>query len=266
MKIATWNINSLRLRIKLLKKLTDIAAPDIICLQETKCPNEHIPLNEITKLGYQHNYFHGEKGYNGVAIISKLPLKNIETKDLGGRPHTRHISAVLPDGTRLHNFYVPAGRDIPDPVVNEHFAHKLQYLEDMISYFDKFKTGEKHIIVGDFNVAPFENDVWSHKQMLKIISHTPVETEKLFRMYKNHGWVDVARHFVPHDEKLYSWWSYRNQDWKKSNRGRRLDHIWVTDPLKKNLVSHQVLRDARDWEHESTGPSDHVPVIAELEF
>ncbi len=262
MKIATWNINSVRLRIGLLNNLTDEAAPDIICLQETKCPNEHVPLKEIYKLGYEHNYFHGEKGYNGVALLSKVPLKNIETNIYGGRPHTRHISGVLPNGARLHNFYVPAGRDIPDPEVNEHFAHKLQYLDDMISYFDKFKDNEKHIIVGDFNVAPFENDVWSHKQMLKIISHTPVETEKLFRMYKNHGWVDVGRHFVPQEEKLYSWWSYRNKDWRKSDRGRRLDHIWVTDNLKSTLKGQQIFKDARDWPK----PSDHVPVVAEMEF
>lgn len=261
-KIATWNINSIRLRAGLLKNLIRDANPDIICLQETKCPNEHIPHNDIKKLGFEHNYFHGEKGYNGVAIISKIALKNVETKDLGGRPHTRHISAVLPDGSRLHNFYVPAGRDIPDPEVNEHFAHKLKYLDDMADYFETFKANEKHIIMGDFNVAPFENDVWSHKQMLKIISHTPVETGKLDRMYKTMDWVDVARHFVPHAEKLYSWWSYRASDWRKSDRGRRLDHIWVTQPLKGKLIGIETLKEARGW----TQPSDHVPVVAEIEF
>ena len=262
MKIATWNINSIRLRAPLLKHLNEDAAPDIVCLQETKCPNEHIPLKEIYKLGFEHNVFHGEKGYNGVGIFSKIPLTGVEVKEFGGKAHCRHISACLQDGTRLHNFYVPAGKDIPDPEVNPYFAHKLQFLEDMIAYFDTFKSNEKHIIVGDFNVAPFDNDVWSHKQMLKIISHTPVETEKLHRMYKNHGWIDVPRHFVPQEEKLYSWWSYRSQDWKKNDRGRRLDHIWVTEPLKNNLIGQQTLRHARDWAR----PSDHVPVIAELEF
>lgn len=259
-KIATWNINSIRLRSPLLQNLIDDSAPDIICLQETKCPNEHMPLNIIRAYGYEHNYFHGEKGYNGVAILSKIELKDVETKEFGGRPQTRHISAKLPDGTRLHNFYVPAGRDIPDPVINEHFAHKLQFLDDMAAYFQTFKDNEKHMILGDFNVAPFEHDVWSHKQMLKIISHTPIEIEKMDKLYKTMDWVDVARNFVPQTEKLYSWWSYRNQDWKKSDRGRRLDHIWVTQPLKNNLVGKRTIRDARDW----TQPSDHVPVIAEI--
>lgn len=263
MKIATWNINSVRLRNPLLQHLIDDSGPDIVCLQETKCPNEHMPTNIIKKLGYEHIYCHGEKGYNGVAILSKIPLKDIETHEhFGGRPHKRHISAVLPDGTRLHNFYVPAGRDIPDPALNEHFAHKLQYLDDMAAYFSTFKANEKHIIMGDFNVAPFENDVWSHKQMLKIISHTPVEIEKMDKMYKTLDWIDTARHFVPQDQKLYSWWSYRNQDWRKSDRGRRLDHIWATQPLKNNLKGIKTLKDARDWQR----PSDHVPVVLEIEF
>ena len=253
MKIATWNINSVRLRINHLAKIE----ADIICLQELKCQNPELPSNELKKLGFEHHYVRGEKAYNGVGIFSKIPLTDIETLDFGGNSQARHISAKLPNGTRLHNFYVPAGRDIPDPITNPHFAHKLQFTEDMIAYFKTLKDTQKHIILGDLNIAPFENDVWSHKQMLKVISHTPVEIEKMERMYKTLSWVDTARHFVPKTEKSYSWWSYRNQDWKKSNRGRRLDHIWVTPNLQKNLVSYEVMRDARDWEK----PSDHVPVI-----
>lgn len=264
MKVATWNINSVRLRSGLLTNLVNITAPDIICLQETKCPDEHFPLKEIRKLGFCNIAIRGEKSYNGVAIFSKIPMAEIEMKQFGGNTQTRHISALLPNGIRLHNFYVPAGRDIPDPIINPHFAHKLQFTEDMISYFNTLKDNEKHIIVGDFNIAPFEHDVWSHKQMLKVISHTPVEIEKMERMYKTLGWVDAARHFVPHDQKLYSWWSYRNQDWRKSDRGRRLDHIWVTKPLAESLLSHHTIKDARDWVAGQAGPSDHVPVIVEM--
>ncbi len=266
MIIATWNINSVRLRAGLLKNLKNEANPDIICLQETKCPCPVFPSSDIKKLGYEHLYTSGEKGYNGVALLSRIELKDIETKTLGGRAQTRHISALLPDGTRLHNFYVPAGADIPDPVANPHFAHKLQYLEDMASYFETFKAKEKHVIVGDLNVAPFEHDVWSHKQLLKVVSHTPPETERMDRMYKTLDWVDAARHFVPQEQKLYSWWSYRNQDWRKSNRGRRLDHIWVTPNLKAGLAGIKFLKDARDWTENTTGPSDHVPVVAEINF
>lgn len=202
----------------------------------------------------------GEKGYNGVGIFSRVPFADVEMLDFGGRIQARHISVKLTDGTRLHNFYVPAGNDLPDPVLNPHFAHKLQFVDDMAAYFKTKKDTEKHIIVGDLNIAPGEHDVWSHKQLLKIISHTPIEIEKMANLRKTLGWVDASRHFVPENEKLYSWWSYRNKDWKVSNRGRRLDHIWVTRPLQEKLRTHKIMQDARDWEK----PSDHVPVIVEL--
>ncbi len=255
-KIATWNINSVRLRSH---HIANIDA-DILCLQEMKCENSQFPTAAMEKLGYKYHYIRGEKSYNGVGIFSKVPLADVEMLDFGGRIQARHISVKLPEGTRLHNFYVPAGADIPDPITNPHFAHKLQFIDDMAAYFGKLKDTEKHILVGDLNIAPGEHDVWSHKQLLNIISHTPIEIEKMGNLYKSLGWVDSSRHFVPEDQKLYSWWSYRNKDWKKSNRGRRLDHIWVTRPLQGSLKSHHVMNHARDWEK----PSDHVPVITEF--
>jgi exodeoxyribonuclease-3 len=118
------------------------------------------------------------------------------------------------------------------------------------------------MLVGDVNIAPLENDVWSHKQLLDVVSHTPAETERLARAMAAFEWTDVTRSFVPPAEKVFTWWSYRNQDWKKSDRGRRLDHMWVSPALKGALTGHRILREARDW----TRPSDHVPVIAELEL
>ena len=114
MKISTWNINSLRLRVGHLAKID----ADIICLQEMKCQNHEVPTNELKKLGFEHIYTRGEKAYNGVGIFSKTPLSNIEMLDFGGNSQARHISALLPDGTRLHNFYVPAGGDEPDVKTN----------------------------------------------------------------------------------------------------------------------------------------------------
>ncbi|PIR34530.1 MAG: exodeoxyribonuclease III [Alphaproteobacteria bacterium CG11_big_fil_rev_8_21_14_0_20_44_7] len=256
MRIATWNINSIRLRAH---HIANIDA-DIICIQEMKCQDAEVPISQLEEMGFHHNHYRGQKAYNGVGIFSKLPLSEVEMLDFGGNDQARHISAKLPNGVRLHNFYIPAGGDEPDPAINASFAHKLQYVDDMTDYL-KSLSGS-HIILGDFNIAPFEHDVWSHKQLLKVISHTPIETEKLARTYKTLGWVDVSRHFVPMDEKCYSWWSYRNRDWRKSNRGRRLDHIWVTPDLKENLINHQILADARDWEK----PSDHVPVIMEIDI
>ena len=118
------------------------------------------------------------------------------------------------------------------------------------------------MVAGDFNIAPLENDVWSHKQLLKVVSHTPIEVDKLSDFQRSIDWVDAIRHFVPETEKCYTWWSYRNRDWKKSNRGRRLDHIWLTKPLLPFLKSYEILNEARDWEK----PSDHVPVIIDMEL
>jgi len=110
------------------------------------------------------------------------------------------------------------------------------------------------------NVSPLENDVWSHKQLLDVVSHTPVETDLLKQAQAAFDWVDVTRHFVPETEKIYSWWSYRAEDWVKSDRGRRLDHIWLSQSLMDAARSQSILKHLRGW----TQPSDHVPVVAEL--
>lgn len=260
MRLLTWNINSVRLRLPLLLGLAKQTDADIICLQETKTPDEHFPLDPIQKAGYEHVHFHGMKGYNGVAIISRLPFKSHNIHHRVGREDCRHIAASFKN-FELHNLYIPAGGDEPDPEINDKYKHKLDFVDEMTRWFaDNYSNDNPLVAVGDFNIAPLENDVWSHKQLLKVVSHTPPETTRLNKMQKSLNWTDVTRHFVPEDEKAYTWWSYRNRDWKKSNRGRRLDHIWVTEPLKAKLKSHEILTEARDWEK----PSDHVPVIVDL--
>ncbi len=262
MKIATWNINSVRLRINLCTSFLKTYSPDILCLQETKTPDEFFPFEPFRALGYDHIHIAGMKGYNGVAIISKHPFTAHAIHHRVGREDCRHIAATFKD-FELHNLYIPAGGDEPDPAINDKFAHKLGFVEEMAAWFkDTYTARTPLIAVGDFNIAPYENDVWSHKQLLKIVSHTPPETERLAAMRESLDWVDSARHFVPMDEKSYTWWSYRNKDWRASNRGRRLDHIWVTQPLKDSLKSYMSLTDARDWD----GPSDHVPVMIELKL
>ena len=123
------------------------------------------------------------------------------------------------------------------------------------------KRKDPVVLVGDLNVAPLENDVWNHKQLLKIVSHTPVETRLLGDVRAAFDWTDMTRHFVPDTEKLYSWWSYRAADWQASDRGRRLDHIWTSQALKGHVTHHAIHREARGW----TQPSDHVPVVATIE-
>ncbi len=261
MRIMSWNINSVRLRAPLLmRQAVKALDPDIISLQETKTPDEHFPHDEFVKLGFPHIHIHGMKGYNGVSVASKIPFSLADIHHRCGREDCRHIAVKFPK-FELHNIYIPAGGDIPDRDTNPKFAHKLDFIDELGEWFSAHYTDKKPLIaLGDFNVAPLEHDVWSHKQMLKVISHTPVEVEKFKRLQESLSWVDAIRHFVPESEKCYTWWSYRNQDWKKSNRGRRLDHIWVTKPLKSKLVSHEILAEARDWDR----TSDHVPVLIEL--
>ncbi len=262
MRVATWNINSVRLRIGLLQDLMDEEKPDVICLQETKTPDEHFPVDAIKQAGYAHIHFNGMKGYNGVAILSRTPFTEPKIYNRVGREDCRHISVRFPD-FEIHNFYIPAGGDEPNREINEKFAHKLDFVDEMRDFFDENHTKDTPLIaVGDFNIAPLEHDVWSHKQLLKVVSHTPIEVEKLTAMQTALGWVDAVRNFVPEDEKCYSWWSYRNRDWKKSNRGRRLDHIWVTAPLKDKLTDYKIMSHVRDWEK----PSDHAPVLIDLNF
>ncbi len=262
MRIATWNINSVRLRLNLIEKLTKEEKPDILCLQETKAMNDVFPQKALEEMGYKHQFFNGMKSYNGVAILSKLPFVEHSIKNWAGKEDCRHIYVTLKDGMEIHCVYIPAGGDIPDPEENPKFAHKLQFLDEMTKWWEeRTRNGASKILVGDMNIAPLEHDVWSHKQLLKVVSHTPIEVEKMAAMQKSHKFVDAVRHFIPDEDKHYSWWSYRSRDWEKSNRGRRLDHIWVTPDLKKKLKSTKTIKEARGWQPK---PSDHVPVIVEL--
>ena len=263
LRVATWNINSLRLRLPLLRELVSALDPDVICLQETKVPDEFFPREAPAELGYPHALWRGMKGYNGVAIFSRRPIELLDlAPDWCARGDCRHLAvAVDAKGgpVELHDFYVPAGGDIPDRVQNVKYGHKLDFIAETRAWFAARTGLARTVIVGDLNIAPLEHDVWSHKQLLDVVSHTPAETEGLIA-WQDTGFVDAVRHFVPADEKLFTWWSYRNQDWRASNRGRRLDHVWVTPDLQGGLRRHLVLKDARDWER----GSDHVPVCVEL--
>jgi exodeoxyribonuclease-3 len=263
LRIATWNINSVRLRIRMVGRFLDAYAPDILCLQEIKCPQDRFPHKVFERRGYNYRLVNGQKGYHGVAIISKRPFIATSTRGFCGGDDARHAQVTIADGDgeiTLHNFYVPAGGDEPDPAINAKFAHKLAFIDEMRTWLTGVETNRRAILVGDLNVAPYENDVWSHKQLLKVVSHAPVETEGLEGVRVAGGWIDAVRHFVPVDTKLYTWWSYRAEDWAASDRGRRLDHIWVTSHLAPRLAGAEVVRIARGWSR----PSDHVPVIARI--
>ena len=278
LRIVTWNINSIRVRLGNLARLVREIAPDIICLQETKVQDRHFPAAAVAELGYPHVMIRGMKGYNGVAILSRVALEPLAAPDWCGRDDARHVAARLAldpnggngggigggkgGGIEIHNLYVPAGGDVPDAAVNDKFAHKLRFLDEVTAWFGARKRrGARLVLAGDLNVAPLETDVWSHERLLGVVTHTPVEVARLERLMAALAWTDAVRHFIPPPQRLYSWWSYRARDWAERDRGRRLDHLWVTKDLVPALESAQVMRAARGWDR----PSDHVPVCLTLD-
>jgi len=261
MRVATFNVNSIRIRLHCLERLAAEAAPDVICLQETKVPDADFPYAEAERLGYPHVAVRGEKSYNGVAVLSKQPFEAEERWDWWGKSDSRHLKLLFPDAFELHVFYVPSGGPDPDPEKNPKFAHKLGFLDEMTAWARDDRVADRKVaILGDFNVAPLETDVWNHKKIKRQVGHTPLESEKMATLLDAGGFVDVGRHFVPPEEFLFTWWGYRHPQSFQKNYGWRLDHLWITPPLARHLQGHEVLASARAWER----PSDHVPVWMDL--
>jgi exodeoxyribonuclease-3 len=260
LKLASWNINSVRFRLAIVERFLTEEAPDILCLQETKVEDGSFPAAAFAALGYPHILLNGQRMHHGVAIVSRVPLTADTRHDWQDNGEARHLGVRLPNGVRLENVYVPAGGDIPDRDLNPKFGQKLDFIARMTRWSDTLDVPT--IMVGDFNIAPLESDVWSHKQLLDVVSHTPVEVEALNRLQQAHGWVDLGRRFVPAPARYYSWWSYRARDWAASDRGRRLDHMWASPDLAATATAHHVHEPCRGWEK----PSDHVPLVTEFRF
>ena len=263
--LTTWNINSVRLRIDIVAKFLKSARPDVLCLQETKCIDDAFPLKRFKRLGYEHVALNGQKGYHGVAIVSKLPFETTDIRTFCDKIDSRHISVAFGEKAQLakplvlHNFYVPAGGDIPDREANPKFGQKLDFLGRMKRWADALDRPT--LIVGDFNIAPLESDVYDHKALLKVVSHTPIEVETLGAFRDAHGWVDLGRQFIPAPDRNYSWWSYRSY-WRQKDQGRRLDHMWASPELAAQARAHHFVEETRRWEQ----PSDHVPLVTEFDL
>ncbi|MGD9810263.1 MAG: exodeoxyribonuclease III [Sphingobium sp.] len=260
LKIASWNINSVRARIDIVTRFLAEEEPDILCLQETKVTDDIFPGGVFRQMGYNHQILNGQPMHHGVAILSRLPMREDDRLDWQANGEARHVGVRLDNGIRVENVYVPAGGDIPDREANPKFGQKLDFVERMITWAETLDVPT--ILTGDFNIAPLECDVWSHKQLIDVVSHTPVECELLGRLQQAHDWVDLGRQFYPAPERLYTWWSYRARDWQASDRGRRLDHMWVSPELADKAVSHRVAEPCRGW----MKPSDHAPLITEFAF
>jgi exodeoxyribonuclease-3 len=260
--VATWNINSVRLRLSQVERFLVEQAPDVLCLQEIKCKAEAFPHAAFEALGYTHRFVHGQKGYHGVATVSRLPLREVSRHDWQENGEARHVGVeVLGPGKSIviENVYIPAGGDVPDRDANPKFGQKLDFLERMARWAEALDRPT--LIVGDFNVAPLDCDVYDHKALLKVVSHTPIEVESLARFRDAHGWVDLGRQHIPAPARNYSWWSYRAW-WRGGDRGRRLDHMWASPELARQARGHEVHEACRSWEQ----PSDHVPLVTRFEL
>ena len=260
LKIASWNINSVRARIDIVERFLREEQPDVLCLQETKVVDDIFPAEGFRKLGYVHQVLNGQRMHHGVAILSRLPLHEHGRHDWQDNGEARHVGVRLDCGIRLENVYVPAGGDIPDPEVNPKFAQKLAFVERMTRWSEDLR--EQTLIVGDFNIAPLECDVWSHKQLVNVVSHTPVEVAALDRLQASYDWVDLGRHFIPAPARNFTWWSYRSPDHTANDRGRRLDHIWASPEIARTATAHKVHEPCRSW----LKPSDHVPLVTEFDL
>jgi exodeoxyribonuclease-3 len=264
LRICTWNVNSVRLRAEQAARFVAEQAPDVLCLQEIKCREGEFPRQAFIDMGLPHLKIAGQKGWHGVAIASRLPIEDPEPLDVCREGHARCVGVKVA-GVEIQNFYIPAGGDTPDRVENPKFDHKLDFYEKLTAEMARRDPKAPLAIVGDLNVAPGENDVWNHKYMSKIVSHTPVEIEAMAALHASLGFIDLTREAHPEPQKLASWWSYRAQDFRQSNRGLRLDHILVTPGLRdaafrSGAAAARIHDDVREWER----PSDHAPVSADL--
>ena len=262
LRIATWNINSVRARADIVEQFLRDHQPDVLCLQETKVANDIFPHGLFDQLGYTHRILNGQRMHHGVATISRVPLEGAWRYDWQDNGEARHIGVELlgpAQGVVVENVYIPAGGDVPDREVNAKFGQKLDFLGRMTRWADK--VDRPTLIVGDFNIAPLECDVYDHKALLKVVSHTPIEVETLGTFRDAHGWVDLGREFIPAPERNYSWWSYRSY-WRQKDQGRRLDHMWASPSLAPQARAHRFVEETRRWEQ----PSDHVPLITEFDL
>ena len=258
MKIASWNINSVRFRIETVLRFLREADPDVLCLQETKVVDADFPVAAFRAAGYPYVTLHGQRMHHGVATVSRVPFDDDDRLDWQANGEARHVGVRLPGGVRLENVYVPAGGDVPDREVNPKFGQKLDFVERMTRWSAGLDAPT--LVVGDFNIAPLPEDVWSHRQLLDVVSHTPMEVAALDRLQAANGWVDLGRRFHPAPARLHTWWSYRAKDWAASDRGRRLDHQWASADVAATATAHRVWEECRGWDK----PSDHVPIVTEF--
>lgn len=255
MKIATWNINGINSRLDQVLDWCRTNEPDVLCLQETKTVDSRFPDRRFRAIDYPHAVFIGEKAYNGVAIVSKHPLKNIQRNfpDDDDSSPKRLIAATV-DGLPIVNVYVPHGTKFG----SDKFVFKLDWVKRLRKYFEKnFRTNEPVLLCGDLNIAPHEMDVWKPSLWKDKMHFTKPEREAIQDL-KKWGFVDVFRQ-INEDVREYSWWDYFHHSFEK-DQGLRIDHIWTSPPLAETCIDCWIDKEPRALDH----PSDHAPVVAEF--
>ncbi len=265
LRVVTWNVNSVRLRAEHAARFVAESGADVLLLQEIKCRDGEFPTAAFEAMGLPHLRIRGQKGAHGVAIASRLPLEDAADLDLCRHGHARQVGAVVA-GVEVHNLYLPAGGDTPDRALNPKFDHKLDVYERLTRRMAARDPARPLMIAGDLNIAPGEFDVWNHRHMSRIVSHTPLEVAAMGELKDSLGFVDLVREAIPDPEKLYSWWSYRALDYRLSGRGLRLDHLWASPGLALHARDAQGRAEARVHDHVRgwERPSDHAPVSVDL--
>lgn len=255
MKIATWNINGINSRLQHVIDWSETNQPDVLCLQELKCVDARFPLQKLRAAGFSHIEFHGEKSYNGVAILSKHPIDHVRKALPGdGGEAPRRLIEGLVDGIRIVNVYAPHGTRFG----SDNFRFKLDWLARLRTYFDSdFDIENDVILCGDLNVAPHELDVWKPSLWKDKMHFSKPERDAIMNV-KRWGFVDLFRQ-VNDDAREYSWWSNFRHDFEK-DRGLRIDHIWASPPLAETCTDCWIDKEPRAREK----PSDHAPVVAEF--
>lgn len=256
MKIATYNVNSINARLPVVLRWLEEAKPGIVCLQELKAPQEKFPLRAINDAGYEA-FWHGQKSWNGVAILSRgSAIKEIR-KGLPGDPEdepSRYIEAEI-NGIIIGCLYLPNGNPAPGPKLE----YKLNWMDRLTAHAAELITSDKPVILtGDFNVIPTENDVYKPERWLDDALFRP-EVRAAFDKLVAQGWTDAMRKLFP-DETIYTFWDYFRNAFGR-NAGLRIDHFLLSPTLEKKLINAGVNKDVRSWEK----TSDHAPVWIELE-
>lgn len=256
MRLATWNVNSLRARVERVEEWLSEAAPDVVCLQETKLADEAFPALTFQSLGYESAHF-GQGQWNGVAILSKLGIRDVVTNfagDIEPDPDARIITATCGD-VRVVCCYVPNGRSLGDP----HYEYKLSWLDRLRAHLAVVSSPDEPLVVtGDFNIAPTDADVYDPKRFVGATHVSGPERERLGALL-DWGLIDVFRRQHPDADRVYSWWDYRAGDFHQG-RGMRIDLMLATRSVADRVEWSVIDRNARKGKQ----PSDHAPVVVDL--